>query len=113
MTSQAWKDLERDVAAELKGKRVLRGADFSQKGVDVEVADFPNIKIDAKYRSSPWKHHGSLKIARDKYCGTPGDIAVLVTKTKSEHGAVVSMSLRDFAVLLDVLRAVRPQAGTV
>lgn len=109
MTSQAWKQLERDIAEALGGKRILRGADFSQKGVDVEVPDFKQLKIDAKYRSSPWKHHGPLKECGVKYCAEPTDIALVVTKTKREHGAVVSMSLADFATILGAIRHLRAQ----
>ena len=111
MTSAAWKQLERDIAEALGGKRVLRGADFSQPGIDVEVADMPELKIDAKYRSSPWKHHGPLKECRAKYCATPADIAVVVTKTKREQGAVVSMSLADFATLVNAIRSLRQDLG--
>ncbi len=112
MTSQAWKQLERDIAEALGGKRVLRGADFSESAVDVVIPDFPNIKIDAKYRSSPWKHHGPLKECRNKYCVTDVDVALVVTKTGREHGAVVCMSLGDFAGMLDTLRALQPIDST-
>ena len=57
MTSNAWKRLEKLVAEELKGKRVLRGDDFSRKDVDVEVEDFQSLRIDAKYRSGNLAHH--------------------------------------------------------
>ena len=98
--------MERKIATALRGKRVLRGADFSQEGVDVEVPDFPGLKIDAKYRKSGWSHHTYLKEIARKYCKQPGDLALLVTKTGSEHGECVTMTLEAFAVMLDHIRKI-------
>lgn len=107
--SQAWKDLERTVAALLGGERVLRGADFSQEEVDVKIIDFPHWRIDAKYRAKS-VIHSQLAEVRRKYCQGLGDVPILVTKGKGQRGEVVSMSLDDFAVIVATLRAVRPIA---
>jgi hypothetical protein len=101
--SQAWKDLEREVAEELNGERVLRGADFSKEGVDVEVKDFPGLRIDAKYRAA-WSHTSYLKEVVDKYVKEPGDIALLVTKKKRQRGAIACLSLKDFGTILNSVR---------
>lgn len=108
--SQAWKDLEREIAGELRGKRVLRGADFSQEGVDVEVPDFPGLRIDAKYRAA-WSHATYLAEVRKKYVREPGQMALLVTKQKRQRGAIACMALEDFALLLDTIRELRQVAG--
>lgn len=103
--SQSWKSLERLVAQKLGGRRVLRGANFSQKDTDVELPDFPHWALDCKYRAKH-AHHRFLAEIRKKYCG-PGNVPVLITKARSERGAVVSMSLDDFACLLAALRGLK------
>jgi len=104
--SRAWKNLERLVAKVLKGTRVLRGNDFSVKRVDVEVDDFPMLKIDAKYRQR-WSHHKFLAEVAEKYCNDDVDIAILVTKHPRQRGAVVVMDLDQFGILLDTIRDFR------
>lgn len=106
--SEAWKALERQVAKALKGERILRGADFSKKDVDVRVADFPGLQIDAKYRAK-WHHHGFLADIIRKYCQNADDMPVLVTKHKNQLGAVVVMDLNHFGALLDAIRELRQQ----
>lgn len=102
-----WKRLERVVAQKLGGtRRLSRTFNWATSDFDVDIPDFPHWRVDAKYRSAPFKHHGLLAEVRAKYC-TPGDVAVLVTKSRGEHGEVVSLSLDDFAVLLASLRAAR------
>lgn len=105
--SKAWKELERTVARKLGGKRKLRGADFSASDFDVEVADMPHLRIDAKYRASH-AHHRLLREVRDKYCTDEVHVAVLVTKARGEHGEVVSLSLDDFARLISAGQRERP-----
>jgi hypothetical protein len=102
----AWKALEKQVAKALKGIRVLRGADFSKTDVDVKVPDFPNLQIDAKYRTS-WAHHSYLEEVRAKYCNDPVDMPILVTKTHGQRGAVVVMDLEHFGLLLESIRELR------
>ena len=104
----AWKNAEKKVAQTLRGKRVLRGADFSVKDVDVKVPDFPTLKIDSKYRAS-WAHHTYLEEVATKYCASPVDMPILVTKHHKQRGAVVVMDLAHFGVLLDVVRELREE----
>ncbi len=101
--SNAWKNLEKEIALELRGERVSRGADFSVKSVDVKVHDFPFLKIDGKYRQR-WSHHKFLDDIVEKYCEEPGDIPILVTKHPRLRGAYVSLPLESFAIFLDALR---------
>lgn len=108
--SQAWKDLERTVAAKLGGRRKLRGANFAEEDFDVEVPDMPHWRIDAKYRASH-AHHSRLREVRKKYCKDSTAVPLLVTKARGEHGEVVSMALDDFAALLTALRAAREHLG--
>lgn len=105
-SNTAWKDLERLVAAELNGVRVMRGADFSKSDVDVKVADFESLRIDAKYRQR-WAHHKFLDEVRTKYCSDTDDIPILITKAAKQRGAVVCLSLSDFGILLNVIRELR------
>lgn len=107
--SQAWKDAERAIAEQLGGKRVVR-ADWGVSDTDVKVEDFPQLKIDSKYRGA-WAHTSYLKEVADKYAKEPGDIPVLVTKQKRQQGAVVCLSLEDFGVMLNTIRDLRRRAG--
>ena len=100
--SQAWKDLERATAKALGGCRILRGGDFSERAPDVAIPDHPHLRIDCKYRSGGFAHHSLLKECRDKYCKEAGDVAIIVTKGRSERGAVVSLSIEDFAKLTGI-----------
>ena len=110
--SQAWKDLERTVAAKLGGRRKLRGANFAEEDFDVEVTDFAHWRIDAKYRARH-AHHTLLREVRKKYCKDSTAVPLLVTKARGEHGEVVSMSLDDFAAIVTALRAARLELDAV
>jgi hypothetical protein len=100
--SVAWKALEREVALELGGKRVTRGGDFSQSDVDVNVADLPMVKVDAKYRVRH-AHHSLLDEVEAKYCKA-GDIPLLATKTHRQRGAYASVPLWFMGLLFNLLR---------
>ncbi len=106
--SQAWKNLERETAKALGGRRVLRGMDFSQSATDVIVDDFPQLKIDCKYKKNGFSHHSLLDEIEDKYCqdilGPHVPVAVLVTKSGREVGACVTMRLGEFVGLLQDIR---------
>lgn len=104
--SQAWKALERLTASELKGRRVLRGADFAKSDVDVIIDEFGFLKADCKYRQK-WAHHKFLEEIVEKYCTSKGDMPVLITKTPKQIGACVTIRLDHFGVLLDMLRVKR------
>jgi len=106
--SQAWKDLEREVARRLGGERNLkRSLNWAVEDHDVSVKDFP-WKVDCKYRTRPWRHHYYVKEIKVKYC--KGDeVPVLVTRSKGEHGAYVTMTLSDFAGLITAFRAIRDE----
>ena len=41
--SKSWKNLEYDAANVLGGKRISRGANFSDSAPDVYIKDFPNF----------------------------------------------------------------------
>ena len=108
-SSQAWKDLEREVARRLGGQRNLkRSFNWAIEDDDVTVGDFP-WKIDCKYRTRPWKHHAMVVECKRKYC-RDGETAILVTKNKGERGAYVTMSLDDFAGIVVALRALKAGA---
>jgi len=109
MPDKPWKVFERALAKDLGGKRrIERGSDYSISTDDVEIPDFPHMRVDCKYSASaPFRHHTLLKGIERKYCKHPGDIAILATKSGHQHGSVISMSARNFALILDSLRARR------
>ena len=101
--SKAWKALEREAAAHTKGKRVLRGADFSIKDVDVKVADLPFLQIDAKYRVRHG-HHKFMKEIEAKYCKKPGDEPLMFTKTHGQRCCYATVRGEFMELLLEVFR---------
>lgn len=107
--SKAWKAAELAVAKKLGGRRILRGSDFSESAADIDLPDLPHWRLDVKYRAKH-AHHTFLREVREKYCAK-GDVPVLITKARGEHGAVVSMSLDDFAALLAAFRGARDELG--
>lgn len=102
--SQAWKNLERQVAKSLKGRRISRGDDFSRKDVDVVLDDLPELRVDAKYRTRH-AHHTFMREIEQKYITKDTEEPVLVTKHHNQTSAYVTVRLEFFGFLLDVLRA--------
>jgi len=100
--SQAWKELERQTAEALGGKRIVRYDFFAPPCADVVLEDMPEVSIDCKHRAR-WQCHSLLHEIKGKYHGTP----ILVTKGRGEHGAVASMPLNYFAEVLDEMRTWR------
>ena len=100
---QSWKNLERQSAKLLGGHRVLRGANFGISDLDVRLDDFPELKIDCKYRASH-AHHTLLAEIRKKYCLGPSDIEVLITKHHRQDGAYVTIPIEFFAALIEERR---------
>ena len=95
---EAWKDLEKDTAKILKGKRNLRGADFSQSMADVE---HPILSIECKYRK---KISEFLKDGiRQAESYAPDKIPVLILKERYQHGAFIMLKLKDFEDLFGKL----------
>lgn len=101
--STAWKNLERQVAKALGGRRISRGDDFARVDVDVVLDDLPELRIDAKYRTKH-AHHTFMKELVRKYCSDEGHEPVLATKHHNQESAFVTVRLEFFAFLIDVLR---------
>ena len=98
--ASTWKKMERTVAQKLGGKRIiLRAMDMGISVPDVEIASWPEAKIDCKYRSHSWRHHTELATIREKYCKAPGDVAILVTRSRGESSECVTLSIEDFVAL--------------
>lgn len=97
--SQAWKNLERQTAKELDGRRITRGGNFAVSDVDVVVDAHPELRIDCKYRTSH-SHHSLMAAIERKYCARPGDVPVLVTKHHNQESAYVTIPLQFFGRLL-------------
>lgn len=75
-----WKDFERFVAKELKGKRNIR-VDFSISAPDIifEEDFLANLKVDCKKRKK-FMHHNLIGEIEKKYCKNKKDIPILITK---------------------------------
>ena len=101
--SQSWKNLERQIAKVLGGRRISRGDDFARMDVDVVLDDLPELRIDGKYRKAH-AHHTFMKEVQEKYC-TGDQEPVLVTKTHNQTSAYVTVRLEHYAFLLNVWRA--------
>lgn len=100
--SQAWKNLEREAADILKGRRVTTPWSLFEIRTDVIVDDFPELAIDAKYRQR-WAHHSYVKAIIDKY-GAERPTPVLITKAAKERGAFATIPLALLAELLNIAR---------
>ena len=101
--SRAWADLEIRAADILRGQRDTRRWDLFLVKDDIHVPDFPELKIDAKYRQRH-SFHSLLSDIRKKYCVSDGDIPVLVTRTARESDIYCTVPLEYFAGLLDAAR---------
>ena len=88
---ESWKKLEKDTANTLKGKRNLRGANFSQSMPDVE---HPLLSIECKYRKKISEFLKDGIRQAENY--DPNKIPALVLKEKYQHGAFIMLKLRDF-----------------
>ncbi len=100
--AKAWKNLERQTAKVLGGRRILRltaPAPSFLSCADVELPDFRGLKIDTKYRAR-WAHHSALEEICRKYCEQQWQEPVLVTKERGQHGAYVTIRLGFLARLL-------------
>lgn len=116
--SQAWKNLERETARKLGGRRISRGSDFSVSDVDVVVDDFPALRIDCKYRAGGFAHHALVDEIDKKYCHVRysvdgGDVVteknkfsspVLVTKSGRQRGEYVTTPIECYAHLINDIR---------
>ena len=104
--SQQWKAFERDVAAMLRGERVIRG-DYGLSDFDVRIPDFPSFRTDAK-RYKRHAHHTLLKKVKEKYCKVdPMSVPLLCTRENGSPFTVASMPLSALANLLDTIRECR------
>ncbi len=100
--ARTWKNLERQTAKILGARRILRltaPAPSFLSCPDVELPQFPGLKIDAKYRAR-WAHHSALEEILRKYCEQSWEEPVLVTKARGQHGAFVTIRLDFLARLL-------------
>ena len=99
MSNAAWKDLERNTAKALGGKRNQRGADFSQSCPDVE---HPLFTVEVKYRKAlPRLLRLGLEQAQ-RYSSTKPPL--LVVKERGQRGALVVLRLTDFVDLFGPLQ---------
>jgi hypothetical protein len=106
--SRAWADLETRAAEILKGQRDHTRWDLFTVRDDIHVRDFPELKIDAKYRQRH-SFHALLADIRGKYCKRDGDVPVLVTRTARESDIYCTVPLEYFAGLLDAARELKTQ----
>jgi len=106
MPSRRWKQLERDAARALGGKRVPRWLDFGVSAPDVLVEAFCLV-VDAKAHKK-FAHHTLLEAVRTKYCERE-QVPCLVTKGARQIGAYATVPLDFLAELLAEVRSYRRQ----
>jgi len=105
--SHQWKQLERDTAKVLGGKRISRGYDFGISDIDVEIPDFPSFKIDTKYRKTS-QIFSLYRELKDKYCKKPSDTPILVVR---EHNSKFELAVINLELLGKFLNYVRKHLG--
>ena len=103
MHTDTWKQLERDTATVLHGKRVTRGADFGKIDVDVIIDDFPFFKVDTK-RYKRLAVFSLYETVKKKYCNNIGDEPILVLRQSSKKYVLAVVDLKLLGKLLDILR---------
>jgi hypothetical protein len=110
MGSKSWKNLEYDAAETLGGKRISRGANFSDSAPDVWIEDFPKFKIDTKRR----KKSNALTLyneIKDKYCTKKGDQPILIIRQHYKKTALAVIDIKLLAKLFDFVREHEGQDG--
>jgi len=105
--SSQWKQLERDTAKVLKGKRVTRAYDFGTSDIDVDIPDFPSFKVDTKRRKKA-QIFSLYKLIKKKYCKHPQDNPVLVIR---EHNSKFELAIIDLELLGKFLDFIRKYNG--
>lgn len=98
-----WKELEKKTALALSGTRINRAADYGISDVDVVLPDFPQLRVDCKYRTRH-AHHSLIEEIRSKYCANNGDYPVLVTKHHHSQREYVTVDLVFFGALLKMAK---------
>ena len=98
--SDAWKNLEKAVAAKLRGERIVRGNDYGKSMLDVE---HPYFSIDCKYRASLaiWGWYKKLKTDTKKLYPNSGKIALLASRSKNSSTILITLSIDDFIECLN------------
>jgi len=106
MSSANWKNAERKLAEELQKEgipayRVSRAGDFGKSDTDVKIEGAEFLQLDSKYtEAKPFRHHGLLRVIKDKYCKKPEDVPILFTKNYKEHSGCITVEAKFFAKLL-------------
>jgi hypothetical protein len=95
-----WKQLERDTAAALGGRRVTEPWFLFNERPDVVVplSDGRRLVIDTKAHKR-FAHHSMLEGIQRKYC-QPGDVPCLVSKHERQTGEYATIPLAFLAGLL-------------
>ena len=106
--SKSWKNLEYDAAEILGGKRISRGANFSDSAPDVYIEDFPHFKVDTKRR----KKSNALTLYNEvkaKYCNEKGDEPILIIRQHFKKTALVVIDIKLFARFMNFVRKERKE----
>ncbi len=101
--SKSWKNLEYDAAKILGGKRISRGANFSDSAPDVYIEDFPYFKVDTKRR----KKSNALTLyneVKDKYCYESTDEPILIIRQHFKRTALAVIDVKLLAKFMDFVR---------
>ncbi|MFA5460088.1 MAG: hypothetical protein WC283_02015 [Candidatus Paceibacterota bacterium] len=103
MHTNTWKQLERDTALILGGKRISRGADFGKKNVDVKIPDFPFFKIDTK-RYKRLQVFSLFDTLKKKYCKKPEHEGMLVLRQSGKKYILAVIDIKLLSKMLNIIR---------
>ena len=99
--TQQWKQLEREVAEILGGERIIRKS-YSEVAPDVDVKDFPTLKIDSK-RYQRFRIFSLWRKVKEKYC-EPADHPVLAIRESGKHNILAVIDIHLLGALLNNIR---------
>ncbi len=99
--SEAWKELERQTARALGGRRHLR-RHYGEAGGDIDLPENARIVVEVKYRGSGFPFPSAFLDGLNQAARAgPDKVPVLVLKAKRMRGALVCLHLEDFVKLLN------------
>jgi hypothetical protein len=105
--TSTWKDLEKDTALAMGGKRIQR-LSYSEIKPDVDVPDFPSLKIDSK-RYKRFSIFSLYEKVKTKYCQKLNDKPILVIRESNKHYILAVIDLKLLAQFLNYVRSKNEQ----
>ncbi len=98
--SEAWKELERQTARALGGRRHLR-RHYGEAAGDIDLPEDARIVVECKYRGSGFPFPSAFLDGLNQAARAgPGKVPVLVLKARRMKGAIACLHLEDLVKLL-------------